>query len=123
MTVRIENLVNKSHLSSGERDGQTILQTWEKLDREVGIIISQAKKELRPSQKKPQWSPALVKAAHKKRYWEKRWSYAVDDKGFPSNVEGGRGSLGIENNKNLNISLLEQQYDRRAAKELASIIQ
>ncbi len=64
---------------------------------------------MRVAPNKPQWSPALQKAAQKKRYWKDRWRKALDGTNQFSRSKRKKAKWDIQDNGSEDVAQLERR--------------
>ncbi len=112
MSARIRKLSEISKLTTTEIRMEALSASWEKIDKEIGIIFQQAERALRiPKKNKYKWSPLLAKAGAEKQYWRARLISLEAGKQVQGSGLTLQKRFNIEDHPNLSIAQVKGNYD------------
>ena len=82
LSARITILSRLSFLNSDTLNRQRLLEQWDKLDIEIGILFKFSEEALKTPTQRKAWSPFLAKAGATMRYWMIRLAHAQAGKSY-----------------------------------------
>ena len=111
LSARIAILSRLSHLPSDTLNRQRLLEQWDKIDKEIGILFKYSEDALKTPKQRKAWSPTLARAGAIMRYWKTRLAHAQAGKSYGVNILRKSRELNIADDLTNDTEELKKRHD------------